>query len=340
MIFRLYAVITAVVGRSADHLLAHCMKDDRLITRNADIVRILREEADILLGLPQLVWRRLRDRVTMVEDAHELRQIALRGQLTMYGGVRRRVLNRLEGEPFCLAEGDVAANVRALAEQAEEPTQLVHWKAWRMLKKGVPDRFIVGAVNEFPKLRCSSIEAEQGHIAVSLQRRYHKQYHTRQLLMKAFIYSAWTFWPAGPPKKKERLTRQSEMLDKKRPEVISSYNVHVHASSKANTCSLGGVGPNFEEQQDVMKDIGRDWHDVPAEDRDVLHIRALEKRKRGRTLLNAKKEKVADALEDIEAAERMERLNCGHDRAHGIKFSEDVVREVEDVAAGCGYPIM
>lgn len=75
--------MTAMVGVGADHLLAHAMKDDRLVDRVDEAIGTIRAETDILTGLPRLVWKRLKQLSSLAEDVDQLRQIALRGQNAM-----------------------------------------------------------------------------------------------------------------------------------------------------------------------------------------------------------------------------------------------------------------
>jgi len=155
-----------------------------------------------LFDLPFLVWSRLA-LVTcgLVPNPGELRSLCLRAVATFGSLVKARIWIKFETLPLCLAVGDVTENVLQLLEgpKPEEPVAAKIWRLGRTGRRSV--EFLINAVLCFLQLAFSALISEQAHAAVSMMRKYHKEYSALTLLTRAFVYTLARFLPMSSDKK-------------------------------------------------------------------------------------------------------------------------------------------
>ena len=206
------------------------MKDDRLITRTRRFTDLMNEKCDATLSIRPLTWKRLHSLSNVLDGPLELRQVTCRAELAFCATVRVKVLDRLEGQPYDLLEGNLHDNLHALSLDDDVPANPLLYKVWGLTRLGAENRAQAG-VQLFEHTGCSNLIAEEGHVGISLQRKSHKGYHLKSLLMRGFLFSMRGFLPTNYEKEKAWLKLSADRLLKKRPERVSAYNMHIAASS-------------------------------------------------------------------------------------------------------------
>ena len=126
-------LVVSVASYGADQILYSLMEDDRIVLKLAEMEQTLYEECVYIAICSEQAWMML---VTAFGcSAAPTFSAALAASVATWACIhlKFRPCSRL---PWILAVGNIAANLASLAMQEEEPTELVTFKIWTLLRLG------------------------------------------------------------------------------------------------------------------------------------------------------------------------------------------------------------
>jgi len=315
------------------------MADDRLVGRTKELATILQAGIDKVIALRPLTWERYHSLLEFDGSAMTLRQLACRASLGFGAIVRVRVLDRVEGPPYNLLDGSLNDNVAALALDDDPPDDIVTKKVWGLAQLNRQKRAHEGVLL-FPQLGHSSKVAEEAHIGISLNRKSHKGYHLRTLLLRAFLYNCRQFIPPDFKTEKSKVEGKLKALTRKQPQKTSAYNMHIAVQTERAYKGRRFKEPSFEEQHNIVKKAAAAWQQQDIGPNNTRLCEELKARhiKRARKSIDSKCEELESKFYDIAQRERKFLRSAGEQGSvAGCRWSVEFMRDLDDIYSSANY---
>eukprot|EP00974_Lingulodinium_polyedra_P057684 5552595-Lingulodinium_polyedra.AAC.1 len=165
----------------------------------------------VLAGLGPHIWQALASLIDKATPT-QLRSGTLQAAFVAMAYVKEYVIHPCMAYPWCLGQGDVAANLTALLH-GPRPKELVTWKIWTLLKQGTEPMYIKEGLDLMMDCPWSTTSVEQQHASCSMVARHHPDYERESLCLKAGMHTLNRLLPTKT-KEEKAISRLERKLDK------------------------------------------------------------------------------------------------------------------------------
>eukprot|EP00973_Karenia_brevis_P010721 1452286-Karenia_brevis.AAC.1 len=121
--------------------------------------------------LPEFVWYRLASLASggssQVVSTKSLRASTLHSALTSVAFIQHKVMSQATGQPFSLAQGDIAANIKENARLGAEHHHPIAAAVANLTRAGMPVQVITDALVLLKEVSWTSMIVEQAHASIS-----------------------------------------------------------------------------------------------------------------------------------------------------------------------------
>ena len=230
---RRFFCIAGVAALPADCVHVELMADDRLLRRGTHMQDLMHEKLRYLTNLPKLVWERCAHLVGSECSWQDLRHWGLQAAFTAVGYMQRDVFDDLKRDPFCLTQGDIAANLQELCTRTtiigDHTTQQIK----TLLDLGYPSEALASALALLRDTPCSVNTVEQGHASGAVLMREHEQYTEKALKARANLHQVRALVePRSEDKVMLWAQNKLDRLARKRPSATSGRSMYLQKMVK------------------------------------------------------------------------------------------------------------
>lgn len=270
-----YAVVASLVSHVCDGFLLALLDDDRVARRREELEDLLLDELQWLSGLSEETWRLLAQLLPGTVPFHDLRSWCVRSASIVEAFIKHKVLRGVAGYPWRLAEGDVAANLRALAT---DPGCFhgVTQKVKELIRVGYPFHRIVAGVQLLAEVQWTSTSVEQGHGSAATLHRLHKQYGANMLCQRSMLHMLRHLVSdgEGADRAARQLEAKEEALAAKRPQYLGGRQAFLQ-DFMAVVKESAGEPLSLKSVRTVMSKHSAYFEMLSDEDQAAYHNRAL-----------------------------------------------------------------
>ena len=206
---RKLAVVMSIVGTMVESLHLEVMEDDRCVRRVAVIEETWRQEMMWACELGNYIWDRLASVISPHQNATTLRADVLYSAHIAFAFIKDRVLNAIRGDPFGLAIGDKAANLRDLAERADTISDEATWKICQLYRVGVSVPRIEQILEVIADLHWSTKAVEEQHGSTAVVQRFTPDKRGESLVLWAFFHMLRCYSAPSPDEKQRGRIEQA-----------------------------------------------------------------------------------------------------------------------------------
>ena len=223
---RKLAAVAALAAHVPDALLAEALIDDRLAKRARELKQSVVEEAMWVQSLGPFVWSRLAQVVGPGQSARELAHTTVHASLVALAYVNCSVFSVLEGYPWRLADGDIDANLDALAADPGVGLDPTTNKIKHSVQTGMNRERLKAGVSLLQEIPWSTTPVEQAHASAACLQRYHPEYGTSMLAARATLHQCRHLFLTPPEvRKAEKTEARLAALQKKNPFKLRGSNL-------------------------------------------------------------------------------------------------------------------
>eukprot|EP00974_Lingulodinium_polyedra_P096110 9315106-Lingulodinium_polyedra.AAC.1 len=124
--------------------------------------------------------------------------------------------------PWCLCQGDMSANLDALAA-GPSPTEVTSCKIKELLGRHSNRQELLWGLRLMAEVNWATTTTEQQHASVTLMQRHHPDYDLDKLLVRAGLHTFRKLLPGLTPEEKElqKLEKQLDRLEARQPDKVS-----------------------------------------------------------------------------------------------------------------------
>ena len=159
-------VICGITGYVSESCTLEMIEEPPLVRHMEVLENVVKDELAFLEGIDWLTWQRLSGIIGLDDyTPHELRNDVITAGHVQASFISRRVFQFLKCYPFCLAVGDIDANLEALSHSSDSTkldpgmTQKVH----HILARGYDRQQLTDGVALLNEVDMLTLGAEQGH---------------------------------------------------------------------------------------------------------------------------------------------------------------------------------
>eukprot|EP00971_Amphidinium_carterae_P094399 1868974-Amphidinium_carterae.7 len=168
-------------------LMSLLITDNRLLMQTDMVSESMAEEWEAVRLIPREVWSLWSGYVDV--SASELRDRVLRGFMISWHYIDNRVLSQLQELPFCLAVGDLDANVASLQSLESPPSERATSQLWLLHKAGVSGSELKKCLELLRNVSLTSHMVERLHASCASMRKRHPDYSKNTLLGRSFLHA-------------------------------------------------------------------------------------------------------------------------------------------------------
>ena len=205
-----FLVKSAMISRVAEAFQTLLMEDSRVAKVYPALWAAAAEEMKWLVDLDADVWSMLGETCGMVGS--DLASKCIAGGHTSFHFLWRRVLRPASQLPWSLCRGNVAENIRGLAD-APCPEEPVSKQLWQLLSMGYSARKVEMTIGLLGEIPWTTLVAEQQHGSLAQFKRHHPEYGPLTLVTRAFVMQLSRLLP-GPSQDEKRLATLVRRLGK------------------------------------------------------------------------------------------------------------------------------
>ena len=267
---RTFFTVACVAPMPAEAVHACLMKDDRLLRFGADYKAKVPEQLTYIATLPSLVWVRLASTLQGEHVWQDVRSMCLKSASVCAAFLYSEVFADLEQYPFCLCQGDIAANLQKLqntdpATIAEETTVKLH----RLLTVGYDRAELICGVELLRDAACTVNCVEQAHASGAVLVKGHECYSSSTLVHRASLHILRSLFALSPHEKKVRhIEARMGKLRRLQPEKVAGR--HLFMRSLACEAQLGiEKSAVFTKMTETMNGHGNRWHELSLREKQV-----------------------------------------------------------------------
>ena len=251
---RQYASIAAMCARVPDAALLELLQDDRLAIRNAIVEAAVKEEMDWLSNVQPFTWARL---ASFLEGAspQSLRSDALMAGHVASAFISRKFLAPAREYPWCLACGDVSANLTALAAAADVKEDTTA-KIQQLARLGVNRAMLIQGVERLGNVGWTTTVVEQGHGSAATIHRVHRQYGANMLSARSMIHMTRALLPGAEEGGVHSRSAEKRLLalSKKQPGKVTGRHLFFADCLAAAQAGLkDGQSLSLQTRHSIMK---------------------------------------------------------------------------------------
>ena len=181
-----FCMVMALVSYLPEGFLAGLLADNRLLRQSEVLEGAMQDELMQLEQLSPGCWQALSGHLAV--EAVTLRHLVLWGSHIVYAYMDLKIFSVISEMPWCLARGDIAANLEALRANTEPPQDPFSRKIWALLVSGYPFYEILAAVELWSSASFTSHLTETLHASAALVRRHHPDSSRERLTQRAFLH--------------------------------------------------------------------------------------------------------------------------------------------------------
>jgi hypothetical protein len=271
-----WCIVCAISSSLADRVLMSLLHDDRLAKRVGEVKAHMRSELSRIASITRSTWARL---AGILNDSSPTR---LRTEVMLSACIAAAVFTKrslavVEQYPWCLCEGNIEENLRALAATAP----LDHWDATTIKIRtlvivGHPMAALIEGVERMADVPWSTNIAEQGHGSTAVIHKFHRGFAADSLCVRGFLHSVRPLFQAASEhveKREKRLDQRIAAIGNRQPHRITGR--HVFLSDLLDSLATT-VAPEHREQQGkrVMQKHAKAYSELDAATRQSYDARA------------------------------------------------------------------
>lgn len=186
--------MAALVSYVPEPCMLQLLQDNRLPMHLSHLKSTMVEELQFLSNIRPKVWQALGSACGMAPKA--LRSEVLTAGHISLAFMEMRAFSEAGKLPWTLGVGDIEQNLAQLKQQPE-PSDATSWKIWHLLHIGYNVEQLKQGARLLMDAPCGASSAEQVHASATIFRKYHPEYGTETLMVRAFLHSLRLLMP-GP----------------------------------------------------------------------------------------------------------------------------------------------
>eukprot|EP00971_Amphidinium_carterae_P179918 3568876-Amphidinium_carterae.1 len=265
----LASVVLCLSSYVPECLMSELLRDSRVCLQLDSLEALFREEVAYLDNLSAGFWELLSAIVNT--PPFILRDRVMQAVTVIESYITPRFFQVCRSLPWCLAVGNLPANVSDLALMETAPEEACTRKLWEMLKRGGSEGEMCSWTSHF---------AEKLHAASALFKRHHS-YSLGTLMARSFLYS-FRQLVTGPPREETYLKRQRARVTKLRQKSFCHLTGRqLFLSEMLMKRKTGGrLKLHKLSARGVMKQHGEIWNSLAARKKSVYEEKARHLRQR------------------------------------------------------------
>ena len=276
----LYCAVAALASPVCDAVLMELLHDDRLAKRAGDIKEAMGSEIQWIADIGDFSWERVASVLGGASTPAKLRHRTVVAAGTIGAFLHKRFLSASLSYPWCLASGDIFANLERLAAE-EEPVDPTAAKIHRLLRLGYNRHALVQGVERMADARWTTTAQEQGHGSGAAMRKAHSTYSQETLAVRAMLHMVRPLFqePSLDPKLSQA-EQKIARLEKKSPNKVSArqaFFAELVAAAKEGAKRAGPLARSW--YQDLMRKHGQLFQALSRADKEVYEAKALSMRR-------------------------------------------------------------
>lgn len=236
---RRFVCVCSMVSYIPEAFQVEVFEDPRIPMRVDAVHSVVLEEASWLLSLPEHFWSILASSIGT--PAAKLRHEAASAAMVCCAFLERRVFRAARQAPWCLCQGSIEENLRALCS-GEAPQDDTTKKIWQLLQLGFPMPQLVAAVKLLQSCPWSICMNEQMHGQQAALRKLHRACTRRVITARSMVSLLRPMLAMSPEdRRRSELRRKLGALDKKKPERMSGIDVFVREAMSLAAVQYAGT---------------------------------------------------------------------------------------------------
>ena len=284
-----YAAIACLSAHVGDSLMAEALADDRLVKKCDELKNLLVEECLWLETLEPSVWNRLASVVGASQQPKDLAHCVLHAAHVQVAYIKKSIFGQLESYPWCLAIGDVAANLDRLAETTGPIADSTTHKVRALLQVGFNRERLVAGIGLLQEVPWSTVPVEQAHASAACLHKYHPGYSQKMLSSRATLHQCrHLFIPPPEDTKEAKAASRLASLQRKDPTKVSGKHAFLAAMlQEGKQAAPSGSRLPKHLVQHIVQQHSRWFQTLPLEQQAHYHALAREEaRVRTKVLLD------------------------------------------------------
>jgi hypothetical protein len=254
-----FIAMAALVSYVPEACLLQLLQDNRLPLQLGHLKSTMVEELRFLDGIEPKVWQALAGACGMAPLVLQSEVLAA-GHIA-FGFMHRRAFSEAGKLPWSLGVGDIEQNLAQL-KQGPEPSDATSSKIWHLLHMGYNMAQLKQGVQLLMDAPWGTSSAEQLHASATIFRKFHPEYGTETLMVRAFLHSLRLLMP-GLSQEEKQLAAQARKVTallSHKPQHIAGRQVFVKdLMSVAASWKQEGRALPPNVQQSIMKRHGKTW---------------------------------------------------------------------------------
>ena len=221
---KLFLALNALSMLHIEAFLLKMLNDDRLLRHADEVIMAITLGLQSVVDLSPLIWRRSALAVGVSED--ELIDGVMECMLLSYGSLWHEVLRQLTQEPWCMLRGDIAENVRILAQRTSPISNDMVQRMKNMLDAGEPQDLLVDTLVLTQDAPTSIKVVEQAHAVAEELLTAESRASGKQVRARALMRPMASMLHDGVPRSVSFLRKQLARLLRRNPAKVNSSNLH------------------------------------------------------------------------------------------------------------------
>ena len=310
---RRFCAVAAISSRPTEALSLAMLEDDRAVRNIVSYEACLKGELEWMEQLGEPVWLLLEHACASGSSCTAIRSDCLDCAHTSLAYSYKNFLDKVRSMPWCIAIGDVDANLEAFAASTEPVDDPVAKKIKTLLGMNFSRPQLVEAVSMFRDCRWSTAFAEQLHAQAAVLHKLHREYGSATLCSRTMVSLLKLLVGTDPAvleqqKAKKKLT----LLGKKQPEKASGRSHFVGAfATEAKQAMAPDRSLTPEETQAIWAAGGKRWDGLAPPQKRAFDSSAGAEKDAKRAKLEEDKRKVRSDLALAQMRAAQERSHDG-----------------------------
>ena len=189
---RKHAAIASIIAVISESVIAELNEEQRVLIIIDDLEESIRDELAFVVATPSSTWQRLAE-VCMVPGygSAELAADAINSSYICFGYLEKYIFSRCREYPFCLARGDIEANIVALGSADHAPPGLdsgLGDKVRQLHRKGFRLNWLVMGVAMVRDIVFGIRAVEQGHGSLAIIAKMHPELNWFRLSIRCLLH--------------------------------------------------------------------------------------------------------------------------------------------------------
>ena len=218
------AALAAIPGEA---FVRKLLKDDRLALRASHIMDVVLGKLRWVCELPTLVWARLAAPIQL--STEQFMHDVILCSCISFGYIFRYAFLDLQRQPWNMTQGDIAANVEALAAGTTVIRDERVERMYNLLQSGVPSAALVDGLELLREAPFSTKMAEEAHASGALMMNAHERYSEKALRTRALLHQLRSVTKPDAVAREERgLERRFDESQRDQPNRARGSQIFLH----------------------------------------------------------------------------------------------------------------